>query len=285
MSEDTFPDVFIAQTLHGHICYLVTSTILALFSLRIHSIFKTIHCMVCGSAWIPSSLTGHLKTHGFTLTTQQSEELQSELVIHDIKDTSNIAPPLPGGPPIEGLSVVSNGHCCTHCTYCSPTFNTFETHWCKKHPDITTPARDAFILGDIQTFFRPSPQRWFRVNAALTALQMDDPFAIYLQKQVPQFTSSTMIASATHVREIPPLLQVTGWHLHLQDYTEDKDKIEGLRKLMALPSLRNSSPLFVSLKETVFQYMGIVRENARQSAIGIKHLLMECPRQVFKSLF
>lgn len=253
---------------------------LALFSLRIHSIFKTIHCMVCESAWLPSSLAGHLKTHGFTLTSQQSQDLQSELVTHNVEHTSDLTLPLPGGPPIEGLSITTDGHCCTQCTYCSPTFHAFETHWCRKHPNITTPARDAFILGDIQTFFRPSPQRWFRVNATLSALPPNDPFAIYLQKQVPQLNSTTMIASATHVREIPPLLQVTGWHLHLADYTQDKKEIEGLRKLMVLPSLRNSSPLLTRLKDIVFQYMLIVRDNARQSAIGIKRLLMECPRSV-----
>lgn len=234
--------------------------------------------MICGTAWIPSSLIGHLKSHGLIPTSQQSEDLHTELVKHHVADTSDVLPPPPGGPPIEGLSITPNGHCCKCCTYCCPTFAAFAVHWSSKHRDITTPAREAFTLSDIQTFFKPSPQRWFKVNAALSQLQMDDPFAIYLQHQVPLFTENNYIAPATHPREIPPLLQVTGWHLHLQEYTEDKSKVEGVRKLMALPSLRNSSPLLLQLKESVFQYMAIVRDNARQSVIGVKRLLMECPR-------
>lgn len=234
--------------------------------------------MVCKTAWTPKRLIGHLKSHGLIPTTQQTEELRTTLILNDVNETSDVTPPVAGGPPIEGLEIIENGHCCLYCSYCCPTFTRFEKHWSQKHRDNRISAQNAFTLSSIQTFFRPTPQQWFKVNPALTSLTLDDPFAIYLQKQVPQFASSKLIVSAIHTREIPPLLQVTGWHLHLQEYTADKDKIDGLRTLMALPSLRNSSTLFVSLKQSVFQYMVIVRDNARQSAIGIKRLLMECPR-------
>lgn len=143
----------------------------------------------------------------------------------------------------------------------------------------------AFTLGDIQTFFWPTPQHWFRINPTLALSTLQDPFTIYLQNHVPQFTRSTIVSSATQAHEIPPLLQITSWHLHLSDYIHDKDKIQGLQKLMTLSSLRNSSLLFLRLKEEVFRYMVIVRENARQSAIGIKRLLMECPRSDFNFLY
>lgn len=234
--------------------------------------------MVCGTAWIPSSLLGHLKSHGLVPTLEQVHELQSDIVQHMVNETTDIISPLPGGPPVEGLSITHNGHCCQHCSYCSPKFSSFKKHWGQKHPDIKIPAREAFQLGDIQTFFSPSPQRWFRVNPSLSCQPLTDPFAIYLNKHLPVLSHTSIIASATHAREIPPLLQVTNWHIHLQEYTADKNRLDGLRKLMSLPSLRNSPPLLVNLKESVFQYMVIIRDNAKQSAIGIKRLLMECPR-------
>lgn len=132
--------------------------------------------MACGNAWTPARIIGHLKGHNFTLTSEHSEELHCVFIEHGVTENTNIVLPLPGGPPVEGLSITHGGHCCLSCNYCCPSFSAFEKHWSQKHSGNCTPARHAFTLGDIQTFFWPTPQHWFRINPTLALSTLQDPF-------------------------------------------------------------------------------------------------------------
>lgn len=138
------------------------------------------------------------------------------------------------------------------------------------------PAISAFHLGSIQTFFNPSPQHWFEVLPVKTTAPTQDIFAVYLQKQVPKFTS-TLIGAPIRVHEIPPLLQVTGWHLHLADYIKTQASVKTLLSLVQPPFVKEPKRLD-RLRDIAFDYMKEIRTMAQKSAIGIRCLLMECPR-------
>lgn len=82
----------------------------------------------------------------------------------DVRLDANTPQPLPGGPPIECLQIITDGYCCNHCTYCAPSHKAFQNHWYSSvHKNDKTSCAKAYHLGSIQTFFHPSPQHWFEV--------------------------------------------------------------------------------------------------------------------------
>jgi Orsellinic acid/F9775 biosynthesis cluster protein D len=236
--------------------------------------------MTCQVAIVPTSLHGHLKKHQIALTDDQHSQLFKLIEKYQIIPDTTITVPLPLNAPVEGLTIVEEGHCCDMCNYCVPTFVTFRMHWSHAHPQDKTPAANSFHLGSIQTFFNPIGQCWFEVQRTI---DLSDPFSLYLRHQVPKYKTATAVTipPPTHEREIPPLLQVTGWHLHLADYITSKPKIRELLELVQPPSVHDSNLAGLGqLRGLVWEYMVDVRTKAHNSTIGTRCLLMECPRYV-----
>lgn len=262
--------------LDGNRSYLVTDEFLTLKSLRVHSVYKTLHCVSCETAWEPSAMPSHLQSHGITITKQEQDHFAESLRNFNVISTAaEVKLPASRGPPVECLVIVQKGHCCNECHYCAPTFGTFKNHWSAVHRDVQIPASISFHHGFIQNFFK-SHQCWFEVLPALISMPSTDVFDAYLQHQVPKF-QSTLVVPPIHVRETPPMLQVTGWHLHLQEYTRTRASIECIRSLVQVPPLRQTQGLG-RLRQIVFDYMTDIRTKAQNSSIGVKSLLMECPR-------
>ena len=81
--------------------------------------------------------------------------------------------------------------------------------------------------------------------------------------------------------EVPPLLKVTQWHVHLKDFTEDCDRVRKLLELTRLPTSRQGECWLGSpLCATIEGYMKDVHVKANMASLGIKCLLKECPRFV-----
>jgi hypothetical protein len=264
--------------LDGTKSYLVSNAFLDSISLRVHSVYRTLHCVCCTSVHIPAHMPEHLKTHSIgPFTKDQEVEFMQAMKEFDVCEGWDIQLPTPCGPPIECLKVVSNGYCCNHCSYCIPTSRSFNNHWySSKHKDNKRPSSTAYHLGFIQTFFGSNQQRWFEVIPALSTLPTLDPFAVYLKTEVPKFIK-TINEPPTHVREVPPLLNVTGWHDHLASYTKTKADIQNIRTLVRLPPFKETTGLG-RLHDITNKYMKDIRAKAHSSSIGIKCLLMECPR-------
>ena len=111
-----------------------------------------------------------------------------------------------------------------------------------------------------------------------------DIFEAYLQQQVPKF-QSTLICAPIHVRETPPLLQITGWHMHLREYITTRVDVETLRTLVQVTPPSKQKKGLGCLRDVSLDYMKDIRKKAQNSSIGIRSLLMECPRLVsFASL-
>jgi hypothetical protein len=266
--------------LDGTQTYLESDKILSVLSLRIHKYFKTLHCMICNLAIPPTSMPQHIhKKHGRTLNKEENSHLAEALSKHQVRNGTDVPKPAPGGPPVEGLALHLNGYACIACDICHHNFLTFQNHWSKEHKDIALPAKKGFKMATLQTFFA-RPSVFFQVNPALATLSKSDPFHIYITKEVPKIETTTIIPPPTSFKEVPPLLQAMGWHLHLADYITDKHKIRDLMALKQLPSIYDKSSLG-QLRTVVLNYMEEVSKLGHQSPFGVRCILMEWPRFVF----
>lgn len=83
--------------------------------------------------------------------------------------------------------------------------------------------------------------------------------------------------------DIPPLLQTTQWHTHLQNYTGQKEKVKSLLALIHPPSTKSASYLY-TLRKTVVAYQKKIREYSHNAPFIIRKVLMQCPLYVFSSM-
>jgi hypothetical protein len=226
---------------------------------------------------IPTAMLGHLRLHDIFLNTKElMDQFMESMREFDIPKEPITQVPYPRGPPIECLQVTPDGYCCNGCSYCVPQLGTFQKHWYTAHKDDNRSARTSFHLGTIQSFYNPTPQKWFEVLPDLGGIPANDPFTVYLQKEVPKLVQ-TLNVPPTQVREISPLLKITGWQEHLQNHINTRIGVREVRSLVKLPPLRQKEGLG-NLGAAVDAYMKDIRQKANLSSIGIKCLLMECPR-------
>jgi hypothetical protein len=264
----------ITENLDSNTSYLVTDNLLSLKSLRVHSVYKTLHCIICESVWEPSSMPRHLRTHGISFTRIELAQLEDSCENFQVLSANNVDVPAPRGPPVECLSMVEGGHCCNECNYCAPTFVTFKKHWSTHHPDNHSSARDSFHQGVIQTFFKPHHQHWFEVIPL--SIPARDVFEAYVQQQIPQFIS-TLVPAPVHLRQIPVWISLTGWYDHLKDYILTKPGLEHTRSLVQVPPLKQSQGLG-RLRDITFTYMKFIRTIANSSSVGTRRLLIDPSR-------
>lgn len=246
-------------------------------SLRVHSVYKTLHCISCQTVHLPGDIVAHLNTHDIRIPKKDISKLVTSLTDLQAEESrEKIRNPPPGGPPVECLPVVQEGHCCNQCNYCVPALTSFRNHWSSAHKDDLTPANESFHLGVIQTFFKSRRQSWFEVIPSLVPSPPSvDLFEVYMQQQVPKF-KETLVNEPIHVREIPPFLQVTGWHLHLEKHLKTRQGIKNIRSLVYLPTLRDNETSY--LHNLVLAYMKDIRHKNQNSSLAVRSILMECPR-------
>jgi hypothetical protein len=246
--------------------------------LRIHTYYHVLICVNCGFAWLPRKIKEHLKSHGIRLDSLQESELTIVIGDNYVLPIDDIQAPEPNGPPVECLKMYPDGYCCLHCSYCALSKLTFDKHWSQAHKALGfLPPEERSTIGTIQTFFRPQPQRFFRVNPNLDKVLPEDPFAIYMQTEVPHFAPFPATLPI-NPHEVPPFLQMTQWHIHLQDYTQEYRKRRWLRDLIALPRKISHRPTGLErLRGLSFDYLDKVRSIAKDSQISVLLLLQECP--------
>jgi hypothetical protein len=263
--------------LDGSICYLLTNPFLTLHSLRVHRHFRTLHCISCNIALLPSTTPGHMRnTHNKTMSTDDIRELDDVLQLHQVLTTTDVQVPPPGGPPVEGLAIQLDGYACSECSACTQTYKTFKNHWSMDHKEFDAPARKSYRKTAIQSFF-PTPLHPFAVNPSLASIATSDPFYLYLTQEVPKLKNMTLVPPPTTEKEIPPLLQVTNWHVHLADHISSKAALREVLKLKNLPGLKDDSPRG-RLRDVVWKYMQEVRTLARKAPFSVRCILMEWPR-------
>ena len=116
--------------LEGDRCYLISNSFLDSVSLRVHSVYRTLHCVTCETVHLPNAVCEHLKIHDIAISTKDGLTFLADVMKElNVRTTPDVKTPTPRGPPVECLKVVLDGHCCNYCNYCVPAFNTFWKHW------------------------------------------------------------------------------------------------------------------------------------------------------------
>ena len=277
LSSVLVPDTPLLDHLDGSVTYLLSDPILELMGVTYHGHFKVLLCL-CGKALTSDSAITHVEGHGAVLSPKDKTKFSDFVMAHYCATgPSDIQHPSPKGPPVEILSQVTNGFCCNSCSYCAREKKTFMNHCYAKHgKEKQLPLDRRYHLGTVQTFFQPVGVQYFEVTPGLATLPKEDPFAIYIRDVVPQYKAFPATLP-TNAREVPPLLQATQWHTHLQEYSTDHRKRAALRSLITLPS-RSTSTGINSLGSVVFQYLKDIRRLANRTTFAMRCLLMECPR-------
>jgi hypothetical protein len=264
-------------TLAGGQSYLETNELFDIMGLRRHTLLRNLFC-ICGRALLVMNCFSHAKSHGIVLTTNQMLQFFDVIASMDlVKEMDEVPIPTNGGPPVELVKQVPNGHCCDYCTYCVPSQKAMDNHWARNHKNERMVSRaHRYHFGTIQTLFYPVGEHYFEVNPALSGLDEDDMFAIYLRDEVPKIPPFPATGPQDS-RDVNPLLKATEWHVHLQDYTKDRRTRDTLRSLVQLPPSQAKTGL-ATLGHIATLYLKAMRSKAMSASFAMRCLLMECPR-------
>lgn len=258
--------------------YLTSHPLLARLGLRIHAYLQVVICIGCETCRLPSAIVGHIKRHGIIVDKLDAAELQVLLDAYGVHQHNKVLPPAPGGPPIPGIKIYEHGLCCTRCTSCFLTRGSVIHHWSVDHPGAKVKTEGKYQNGAVQTLFNPIPIRYFQVDTLQAKYPSGSLFDIFMREELPK-VQSERIAPPIREQEVPILLQMTEWHLHVADWAQDRQKCQTLCDLVILPrGLHNKG--IGRLNEVVFDYMVTIRNAAQKTPLGIRCLLMECPRCV-----
>ncbi|KIM38957.1 hypothetical protein M413DRAFT_75527, partial [Hebeloma cylindrosporum] len=233
-------------------------------------------CTKCEYALFPHSAVIHSSTHGIILSKKDKPSLQSIIDNRNFaKKSEDVPSPTYPCAPIDGLKQ-SNGFACILCTYCCVTEKTMSTHISINHKGSNAKDKSKSIID--QALFGQHP-KYFAVVPSLVGSKKNNLFAIYLQQYAPYIDSLQLHNPPLDANEVPPLLKIMQWHEHLKPYTGDRMKVQQLMELTSLPtSSRGESWMGEPLRLTIEGYIKDASHKGNNSPLGIKCLLMECPR-------
>jgi hypothetical protein len=237
-------------------------------------------CTKCQHGIMAPSLITHSNSHNIKLLPTDKRNLQA--IINNLTfldDSIEIASPNPPCPPIEGIKV-QDGFACDLCSYCCIAVQTMRNHFNDKHKGALGFPKSNCKPVQVQAFFARRP-KFFAVTPSLRGLNKDNLFTKYLQQCAPEIEALTILNPPLNANEVPPLLKVTQWHEHLKDYTNTRVQVQKLLELTKLPtSKKGEGWMGFPLRATIDGYMKDIRDKAHNASLGIRCLLIECPRFV-----
>jgi hypothetical protein len=240
-------------------------------------------CTKCQHGIMAPSLITHSNSHNIKLLPADKQNLQA--IINNstfLDDSIEIGSPNPPCPPIEGIKV-QDGFACDLCSYCCIAVQTMRNHFNDKHKSASGFPKGNCKPAQVQAFFARRP-RFFAVTPSLRGHNKDDLFTKYLEQCAPEIEALTILNPPLNANEVPPLLKVTQWHEHLKDYTNTRVQVQKLLELTKLPtSKKGEGWMGFPLRATIDGYMKDIRDKAHNASLGIRCLLIECPR--FVALF
>ncbi|KAK0207795.1 hypothetical protein IW262DRAFT_1469135 [Armillaria fumosa] len=270
----------------GSDCILLTPT-LTRFNLFFHSQYRMIHCRnkigseECNTAQLPYAVAGHLQSkHQYVFTVKAKDDLTAYIMtLKPVTDPETFVNPKPGLAPVKGLKI-EKGFCCKKCSYAVRSLKAMRRHWSNDQKWEVCgigPEEGRWQEGWVQNFF-VVPMRFFSVepsSARRSNAGEGDPFAIFLKTVVPviEKESIQVLPDAIRPREVPPLVKMMEWHLHLADYITDRHKVQNLRTLVE-PSLKRAKGSIPDLiHQAVFGYLDAVKKLHHGLTMAEKQLL------------
>ena len=219
---------------------------------------KVLLCVDCEHAVIPANIPGHLRHHKIAIK-KIEENLNKVVRDLGISNTPQL-PPMPViQPAIAGLRVY-DGLQCAHCNYACRADNTAERH---THDSLPR----QFNKCKVQTVFWPTFVSYFAVTVPEVTLSPSDRFGFFERQIYPSIPQLSIGAPST-VREIPPLLKKTLWHIHLKDWIEDTEKRHALKDLVHFIS--RQEPWTEKLADVAEMYL----QNARNLALASHYAVL-----------
>ena len=222
----------------------------------INTVHRLIICITCKQAFFPQDLTRHLQTHGHK-NLDIHEFLQSITERFNLHQNLDISAPS-DRKPIEGLKIES-GFKCSQCLFASINHEMILKHSRQVHPDTHIIMDKQSIQASVQTFFhwssiKANARQYFPVNFTLSILSTPSIYNTFITTLYPQHISGLQrnVATPSTEKDIPPLLQVTNWHIHLQDYYQDRTLRKLLLDLGSLPQPLTPSYLPRQIEASIF---------------------------------
>lgn len=262
-----------------------TIGILSKAGLRVLSVYGSKHILICVECRIgvtQKNAVAHSCTmHHIQMSIAERKTLNTIVQSLSIQSASQDIPtPPPHQAPIAGLKVFL-GFSCQHCAFCAISSTTMDKHKSQSHRDLLQPASATYISASVQTYFICHPH-FFHVINELAGLPFDNPYARYLDTVAPVISKLELLNPPIHEHEIPPLLKVTQWNIHLQDFVKTKSKVALIYSLTKPPT--SDTPYGSRLATLINNYMCSIRQLAKDAHIEVKYLLIECPRYVFSTI-
>lgn len=263
--------------LDPHQNYMLSNPVLTRCGVEVHAYFKTMHCVQCSSAFLPASMSRHLKDHGIQMSKADKLALLDYASANKLRTDHELEVPSRDGPPVQGLKV-QDGYACTLCEYAAANHITALTHFSRDHKGEGS-RKDGLIASKVQNFFL-SKHNYFQVCTIVQVKESESKvIGLFRKELAAKKKASDFLPTVDNPKEVPPLLRITGWHEFLEDVLKSKSAVEQITELMLLPNSKDPGPL-ARVGELVFKYVEDIREKGRTAPIGVRCVLMEYPRSV-----
>ncbi|PPR05282.1 hypothetical protein CVT26_011477 [Gymnopilus dilepis] len=262
-------------------------TLVRLTYTRMFPVPQFVACTVCKQGVPPKSVIDHVKSHLRKLKHKDFRPLQEWLNLHRLAATNKDLPlPITIRPAFEALRI-HKGYTCAKCSFCGTTDESMRIH-CSNVHRISTNWNKTIHTAQLQTFF-PSNQIYFPVQDAIAngfnvTESQDNIINAYIKQILPTLAiPSDALLQPSSDLELPPLLRITQWHQHLATYIASRSATNSILSLMKLPTSRHGEQwLGEPLRRVIHEYMLDVKAKALSAPLGVRCLLMECPRTTQK---
>lgn len=259
--------------------FLKSNSLLDQLDLRIHTSLRVLICIPCQRARCSHSIVSHLKgTHQVHIPPEQQQQLAALLLQERIYSGADVAAPAPRQAPIELLPIEA-GLACTVCSYACRMQSSFARHWSDKHSDLPGKALEGCVQCSVQYLFQET-RVMFQVCPELVPSTQANPYETFLSLHGSHLLPKPVTLAATQSREVPLMVQHTGWDLHLEAFTKSREDIQNVLGLIKVPLVVNQGSK-LQLYHVVAAYYSKTRGLAANADFQVRKLLMECPLYEF----
>ncbi|EGN93511.1 hypothetical protein SERLA73DRAFT_156419 [Serpula lacrymans var. lacrymans S7.3] len=201
------------------------------------------------------------------------EALRPLQPIDDAHDMPFIAP---NGPPLEIIPVVDGYQCTLQCTFCSFKKGTCERHVYHHPREQRNSGIDNLRNARVQTVFQGRNRKYFAINEALASPLSEELPLEEILRNYESIFNMVGPSSPNTLREVPPLLQITQWHVLLREYVEDEEKRKQLMTIMGLEE-PECQFAYTHMRKASIKYLNEAANRVRQGGLGIRCLIKHGP--------
>jgi len=226
------------------------------------------------------AITHPQNNHGIPIAPNQRKKLKSAIADTGVLSSCQEVPTRRAGEaPIPGIAI-KEGLKCHLCQYACPKPSTMGTHFSTNHPGIGAMAKNS-SAASIQTLFAFSCI-YFVVLPTLSGVAAGDTWKLIVEGPLRAMNRSDVLSLPYDPsNEITPLLRMTRWNDFItDDRLKSRNSLDAVRSLTKPPIgvLAKTETFGNRLRLVIVAYMEEARRLGRGATLGVRSLLMECPR-------